>query len=64
VKIQKKAGFKPGQIAPKSGEWQIVGPRGGVGAERTLTKGATFPATPKRASTYRLARAAKNGAGR
>ena len=64
MKTTKKSDFTPGQTAPKSGEWAIIGPRGGRGPERTLTKGATFPPTPVKGSTYQLARAAKNGAGR
>ena len=47
--------FKPGQSAPKSGQYQIVGPRGGKGAERTVTKGEPMPPTPKKGSGYILA---------
>ena len=31
--------LKPGQRAPRSGQYQITGPRGGKGAERTVTRG-------------------------
>lgn len=44
---------KPGQIAPASGQYPIVSPRGGTtGAERTVTKGEPFPPTPTRGMGY------------
>jgi uncharacterized protein (DUF486 family) len=40
--------YKPGQNAPVSGEYEIVGPRGGdTGKERTAIKGRPLPPTPK-----------------
>jgi hypothetical protein len=57
--------YKPGQDAPRSGQYVIVGPRGGVtGEERTSTLGNPLPPTPKAGQTYRLVDATKNGAGR
>jgi hypothetical protein len=56
--------LKPGQIAPHSGEYEIVGPRGGRGAERTVIKGEPLPPTPSSKSGYKLVRPAKNGAGK
>jgi len=57
--------LKPGQTAPRSGEYQIIGPRGGkTNVERTVVRGDVLPPTPKPGSTYALSRAAKNGAGR
>jgi hypothetical protein len=56
--------LKPGQVAPRSGEYQIIGPRGGAGKERTVVKGETLPPTPSPKSTYKLVRPARNGAGR
>jgi hypothetical protein len=57
--------FKPGQVAPRSGEYQIIGPRGGkTNVERTVVRGETLPPTPKKGSGYLLSRPAKNGAGR
>lgn len=48
--------FKPGQEAPKSGQYEIIGPRGGeTGKERTVTRGEPFPPTPKPGETYKLA---------
>jgi hypothetical protein len=46
--------FKLGQTAPNSGQYRIVGPRGGQGPERTVTKGEPLPPTPKGGSTYIL----------
>ena len=51
--MQKK--FKPGHIAPRSGQYQIIGPRGGKGAERTVTKGEPMPPTPKSGQRFVLA---------
>ncbi|YCQ22750.1 YjzC family protein (plasmid) [Arthrobacter sp. Z1-9] len=57
--------YKPGQDAPRSGQYVIVGPRGGVtGAERTSTRGNPLPPTPKPGQTYRLVDPTKNGAGK
>jgi len=52
--MKKKSTFKPGQKAPRSGQYQIIGPRGGKGPERTVTKGEPFPPTPKRGSKFTL----------
>ncbi len=47
-------GFRPGQTAPHSGQYQQFGPRGGAGPERTVTKGEPLPPTPKPNMTYKL----------
>lgn len=52
--MSKNSGFKPGQTAPKSGQYQIQGPRGGKGPERTVVRGEPLPPTPSRGSTYAL----------
>lgn len=40
--------LKPGQVAPRSGQYGLVGPRGGqTGQERTVVKGEPMPPTPK-----------------
>lgn len=40
--------FKPGNTAPKSGEYQVVGPRGGkTGDQVTMQQGTTFPPTDR-----------------
>jgi len=45
--------FKPGQSAPKSGQYGIVGPRGGkTGVERTVVKGEPFPPTLQKGQGY------------
>jgi hypothetical protein len=44
--------MRPGDIAPLSGQYVIVGPRGGRGAETTVVKGQKFPPTPTPGSSY------------
>lgn len=57
--------FKPGEIAPSSGEYEIKGPRGGdTGKERTVVKNKPFPPTPSSGQTYTMHRPAHNGAGK
>ena len=49
------ADYKPGQKAPVSGQYEIVGPRGGrTGKERTVVKGEPIPPTPKSGQKLRL----------
>jgi hypothetical protein len=44
---------KPGEIAKRSGQYPIQGPRGGdTGKERTVVKGEPFPPTPQKGQTY------------
>jgi hypothetical protein len=49
--VSKMAGKKvhrPGQIADTSGQYGVVGPRGGdKGREVTVTRGEPFPPTPE-----------------
>lgn len=55
---------KPGQSAPASGQYEIVGPRGGhTGEERTVVRGDTLPPTPKPGQGYVLTDPTRNGAG-
>jgi hypothetical protein len=57
--------LKLGETAPRSGEYEIRGERGGhTGRERTVTKGAPMPPTPKPGQTSVMARPAHNKAGR
>jgi hypothetical protein len=56
--------FKPGQTAPASGQYQIIGPRGAKGAERTVTRGEPLPPTPAKGSTYRLVDRTNNKSGK
>jgi hypothetical protein len=47
--------FKPGQKAPVSGQYEIIGPRGApTGVERTVTKHEPLPPPPKPGETYKL----------
>lgn len=47
--------LKPGQPAPRSGQYGLVGPRGGdTGKERTVTRGEPLPPTPKPGMGYKL----------
>lgn len=52
--------IKPGNIAGTSGLYQIIGPRGGKGDERTIVKGEPFPPTPKPNSSYQIVRKTKH----
>ena len=57
--------YKPGQIAPRSGQYEIVGPRGGgTGHERTVVRGEPLPPTERSGQSFRLADPTKNGSGR
>ena len=57
--------YKPGQSAPVSGEFGIVGPRGGdTGQERTAIQGKPLPPTPKPGQSYVVHRPAHYGAGK
>jgi hypothetical protein len=56
---------KPGTPAPRSGLYDIVGPRGGdTGKQRTGVEGHRLPPTPKPGQSYELKTPAKNRAGR
>lgn len=56
--------LKPGQKAPRSGQYGIIGPRGGdTGKERTVTKGEPLPPTPKPGQGYKLNDPTKNKSG-
>lgn len=47
--------LKPGQKAPVSGQYGIVGPKGGkTGNEVTVTKGEPLPPTPKPGQVFVL----------
>lgn len=47
--------LKPGTQAPRSGQYEIVGPRGGgTGKERTVTKNEPLPPTPENGQKYKL----------
>lgn len=47
--------LRPGESAPRSGQYVQVGPRGGrTGSERTVTRGEPLPPTPKAGMGYVL----------
>ncbi len=60
----KTSGLKPGQTAPKSGQYQEVGPKGGKGPEITLPKGHTVPPGGQKGSTFKLVDKTKNKSGK
>jgi hypothetical protein len=56
--------YKSGEKAPISGQYEIIGPRGGkTGKERTVVRGEPFPPTPESGQGYTLNDPTKNGAG-
>ncbi len=61
--MAKPSGLKPGESAPKSGQYEQVGPKGGKGHEVTVPKGTTLPPTTKPGSTYKLVDPTKNKSG-
>lgn len=57
--------FKPGEKAKQSGQYEIVGSRGGhTGKERTVVKNEPFPPTERTGQRYVLVDPTKNGSGR
>ena len=55
---------KSGEKAKRSGQYEIVGPRGGrTGKERTVTRGEPLPPTPKAGQEYVLVDPSKNKSG-
>jgi len=56
--------MKPGSKAPASGQYEIIGPRGGrTGEERTVTRGEPLPPTPEPRQSYRITDRTKNKSG-
>jgi hypothetical protein len=62
--MQKKSGLKPGEAAPHSGQYLVIGPRGGKGSEITAIKGKPLPPVPVKGATYTFVDATKNKSGR
>lgn len=47
--------LSPGQKAPASGQYEIIGPRGGrTGVERTVVRGEPLPPPPQSGEKYTL----------
>ena len=59
-----KSGFKPGQKAPASGQYQEIGPRGGPGREVIVPKDRPLPPTTGPGRTYDLVDPTNNKSGR
>lgn len=54
--------YKPGEKAPRSGQYEITGPRGGkTDIERTVTKGEPLPPTRESGQRYRLVDPTRHG---
>ncbi|MGD9693601.1 MAG: YjzC family protein [Phycisphaerales bacterium] len=62
--MSKTNGLKPGNEAPKSGQYQEIGPRGGKGREVTSVKGEPLPPTTQQGASYKLVDPSKNKSGR
>ncbi len=59
-----KQQFKPGEVAPVSGFYELIGPRGGhTGKERTAVKGEVLPPTPKAGMQYKISGRVRNQSG-
>ena len=56
--------IKPGTAAPKSGQYQEIGPRGGKRREITAVKGRPLPPPSSKGSTYVLVNPTKNKSGK
>jgi hypothetical protein len=60
-----KKQLKPGAMAPISGFYEIIGPRGGhTGEERTVVRGEILPPTPKAGMRYEISERVHNKSGR
>lgn len=56
---------KPGQKAPRSGQYEMTGPRGGkTDVERTVTRGEPLPPTEEKKQKYRLVDPTRHRKGR
>jgi hypothetical protein len=58
-----KSPLKPGKVAPFSGQYQEIGPRGGARREVTVVKGERLPPTTLPDCTYALVDPTKNSSG-
>ena len=58
-------GLKPGEKSPVSGQYGVVGPRGGkTNKEVTVVKGEPLPPTQKPGQTYVINDPTKNKSGK
>lgn len=51
---KRTSGLTPGTKAPRSGQYKMIGPRGGQGPERTVVRREPLPPTPKPGMKYTL----------
>jgi hypothetical protein len=57
--------FRPGKMALGSGQYEVVGPRGGgIGVERTVTRSEPLPPTPEKGQAYALIDSMKHKSGK
>ena len=57
--------LKPGNKAPFSGQYAVIGPRGGSsGKEITISKGETLPPSPTPGVSYRISDRTNNKSGK
>ena len=57
--------YKPGEKAPVSAQYGLIGPRGGnTGQERTVVRREPLPPTPKPNMTYVVIDRTRNNSGR
>ena len=59
-----KKRFRPGEVAPASGQYQVIGPNGHRKGEVTVVKGEPFPPQQERGCTYELVDPSDNKSGR
>ena len=60
-----KSILKPGNIAPVSAQYAVIGPKGGkTGKEIQSTKGHPLPPSDKAGSTYKIVDTVKNQSGK
>jgi hypothetical protein len=60
--MSKNDRFRPGQKAPRSGQYEITGPRGGgTGIERTVTRGEPLPPPLESGQQYKLVDPTRHG---
>ena len=62
--MPRTSGLRPGQRAPKSGQYQQIGPRGGRGPEVTSVRGEPLPPAQLRGATYKLVDPTKHTGGK
>lgn len=64
MSTKKLTNLTPGTTAPRSGQYQQIGPRGGEGREVTVVRGEPLPPTTQSGSTYTLVDPTNNNSGK